>query len=134
MRCGLGSVRSRLLVGKALSLLLPVAAQTPTAVRLQDVQANMKTATNVVYIVFGFLVVNVFFLNLLIREESGALMKQLGVIFNGIIALLTFVSCVATGGCATAFLSLHVAAFPRCELLVLICLRLLTKLLRSQAS
>ena len=68
MRCGLGSVRSRLLVGKALSLLLPVAAQTPTAVRLQDVQANMKTATNVVYIVFGFLVVNVFFLNLLIGE------------------------------------------------------------------
>ena len=67
---------------------------TPSAARLQDVQANMKPATIVVYIVFGFLVVNVFFLNLLIGEESGALMKQLGVIFNAIIALVTFVGCV----------------------------------------
>ena len=47
-----------------------------------------------VYIVFGFRVVNVFFLNLLIGQESGALMKQLGVIFNAIIALVTFVGCV----------------------------------------
>ena len=56
-----------------------------------------------VYIVFGFRVVNVFFLNLLIGEESGALMKQLGVIFNAIIALVTFVGCVATGGCERFF-------------------------------
>ena len=62
-----------------------------------------KPATIVVYIVFGFLVVNVFFLNLLIGEESGALMKQLGVIFNAIIALVTFVGCVATGGCERFF-------------------------------
>lgn len=40
--------------------------------------------------------VNVFWLNILIGEESGTLAKQLGMIFNGIIAAITFVGSVFT--------------------------------------